>query len=184
LQIRYNPTASRFKVPQGARFGSACSSGAGRGRDLVLASDPSAPKFCAGVLIYGIYDFPSTIERSASQRAIEGMARGYLGAQYPAALKDPRVSPLRAIKPGTLPPCFVICGAADALLPESRSIRGIAASRHPVRIARGRRSATCFYDDWGALGVTIGSGTSARSTDRDVDGVANCPARRSDRGGA
>lgn len=89
---------------------------------LALASDSTAPKFRAGVLIYGIYDFPSTIERSASQRAIEGMARGYLGAQYPAALKDPRVSPLRAIKPGTLPPCFVICGSADALLPESRSI--------------------------------------------------------------
>jgi acetyl esterase len=89
---------------------------------LDLAQDSRAPKFRAGVLIYGIYDFPSTIERAASQRAIEGMARGYLGAQYPAALKDPRVSPLRAIKPGTLPPCFVICGSADALLPESRSI--------------------------------------------------------------
>ena len=89
---------------------------------LELARDPSAPKFRAGVLIYGIYDFPSTIERPASQRAIEGMARGYLGVQYPAALKDPRVSPLRAIQAGTLPPCFVICGTADALLPESRSI--------------------------------------------------------------
>jgi acetyl esterase len=89
---------------------------------LALASDSSAAKFRAGVLIYGIYDFPSTIARTASQRAVEGMARGYLGAQYPSALKDPRVSPLRAIKPGTLPPCFVICGTADTLLPESRSI--------------------------------------------------------------
>jgi acetyl esterase/lipase len=49
------------------------------------------------------------------------MARGYLGAHYPEALKDPRVSPLRAINPGRLPPCFLICGTADALLPESRS---------------------------------------------------------------
>ena len=105
---------------------------------LALANDPGAPKFRAGVLIYGIYDFPSTIERAASQRAVEGMARRYLGAQYPAALKDPRVSPLRAIKPGTLPPCFVICGTADALLPESRSIdaalreAGIACESHEM----------------------------------------------------
>jgi acetyl esterase/lipase len=89
---------------------------------LALANESSAPQFRAGVLIYGVYDFPSTIERSPNQAAIEAMARGYLGAQYPAALKDPRVSPLRAIKPGALPPCFVICGTADALLPESRSI--------------------------------------------------------------
>jgi acetyl esterase/lipase len=32
------------------------------------------------------------------------------------------VSPLRGIKADALPPSFVICGAADALLPESRSI--------------------------------------------------------------
>src|SRR5438876_2922965 len=62
---------------------------------LALASESSAPKFRAGVLIYGVYDFPSTIERSPNQAAIEAMARGYLGGQYPAALKDPRVSPLR-----------------------------------------------------------------------------------------
>jgi acetyl esterase/lipase len=46
----------------------------------------------------------------------------YLGSHYPDALTDPRVSPLRAIKPGSMPPSFVICGTADALLPESRSV--------------------------------------------------------------
>ena len=89
---------------------------------VVLSGDQSAPKFCAGALIYGVFDFHAAIERSPNRSAIEGMARGYLGAQYPAALKDPRVSPLTAIKPGALPPCFVICGTADALLPESQSI--------------------------------------------------------------
>jgi acetyl esterase len=89
---------------------------------VALSADSSAPKFRAGALIYGVFDFPTVIERSPNRGAIEGMARGYLGAQYPAALTDPRVSPLRAIKPGTLPPCFVICGTADALLPQSRSI--------------------------------------------------------------
>jgi acetyl esterase len=87
-----------------------------------LSGDKGGPKFRAGALIYGVFDFAATIERSPNRIAIEAMARNYLGAQYPAALKDPRVSPLRAIKPGALPPCFVICGTADALLPESRSI--------------------------------------------------------------
>ena len=49
----------------------------------------------------------------------EGFARAYLGSQYPAALTDPRVSPLQAVKPGALPPCFIICGTADELVPES-----------------------------------------------------------------
>jgi acetyl esterase len=89
---------------------------------VALSGEPSAPKFRAGALIYGIFDFPAEIERSPNRSPIEGMARGYLGAQYPEALKDPQVSPLRAIKPGALPPCFVICGTADALLPESQSI--------------------------------------------------------------
>src|SRR5713226_9305247 len=87
---------------------------------VALSGDPRAPKFRAGALIYGVFDFPAAIERSPNRGGIEGMARGYLGAQYPAALNDLRVSPLRAIKLGTLPPCFLICGTADALLPESR----------------------------------------------------------------
>jgi acetyl esterase/lipase len=37
-------------------------------------------------------------------------------------LKDARVSPLGAIKPGALPPSFVVCGTADTLLPESHAI--------------------------------------------------------------
>jgi acetyl esterase len=89
---------------------------------VALRSDPRAPKFRAGILIYGVFDFPGTIERSPNRNAIERMARGYLGTQYPAALKDPRVSPLAAVAQGAVPPCFVICGTADALLPESRSI--------------------------------------------------------------
>ena len=87
---------------------------------VALNRDLHAPKFRAGILIYGVFDFPATIERSPNRNAIERMARGYLGAQHPAALNDPRVSPLRAIAPDALPPCFVICGTADALLPESR----------------------------------------------------------------
>jgi acetyl esterase/lipase len=92
---------------------------------VTLRAEPRALSFRAGILIYGVFDFPATIERSPNRNAIERMARGYLGAQYPAALKDPRVSPLRAVAPGALPPCFVICGTADALLPESRSFAAV-----------------------------------------------------------
>jgi acetyl esterase len=86
-----------------------------------LSAGPNAPKFRAGALIYGVFDFPAAIERSPNRSAIEGMARGYLGPHYPVALNDARVSPLRAIKAAALPPCFVICGTVDSLLPESRS---------------------------------------------------------------
>jgi acetyl esterase len=89
---------------------------------VALAANPSAPKFRAAALIYGVFDFPTVIEGSPNRGALEGMARGYLGNHYPTALNDPRVSPLRAIKAGALPPCFVICGTADALLPQSRLI--------------------------------------------------------------
>jgi acetyl esterase len=89
---------------------------------VALAANRSAPKFRAAALIYGVFDFPAAIEASPNRGAIEGMARGYLGDHYPAALNDPRVSPLRAITAGAFPPCFVICGTADALLPQSRSI--------------------------------------------------------------
>jgi len=89
---------------------------------VALAGDSRAVKFRAAALIYGVYDFPSMIDRAPNPAPAQAMARGYLGPNYPAALKDPRVSPLRGIKTGTLPPSFVICGTADLLLPESRSI--------------------------------------------------------------
>jgi acetyl esterase len=89
---------------------------------VALSSDASAPKARAGALIYGVFDFPALIERSKNNPMLDGMARAYLGSQYPAALSDPRVSPLRGVKAGALPPCFVICGTADELLPESKAM--------------------------------------------------------------
>ncbi len=84
-----------------------------------LSAEPDLPRFAAGVLIYGAFDFPALLERSKNKAMTEGFSRAYLGSQYPAALTDPRVSPLRAVKPGALPPCFLICGSADELAPES-----------------------------------------------------------------
>jgi acetyl esterase len=89
---------------------------------VALSSDASAPKARAGALIYGVFDFPALIERSKNNPMLDGMARAYLGSQYPAALTDPRVSPMRGVKAGALPPCFVICGTADELLAESKAM--------------------------------------------------------------
>jgi acetyl esterase len=80
---------------------------------------PAKPK--AALLIYGVFDFPATIKRDTNL-AVDGMVKAYAGAGYPAILEDPRVSPLRAVKPGAMPPSFIICGTADPLLPETHSM--------------------------------------------------------------
>jgi acetyl esterase/lipase len=88
------------------------------------------------LLIYGLFDFPAQIKRDANA-AFDGMIKAYAGAGYPAILEDPRVSPLRAVKAGALPPSFVICGTADTLLPETQSMADAlkrADIRHEVAI--------------------------------------------------
>jgi acetyl esterase len=77
----------------------------------------------AALLIYGVFDFPATIKRSgAGNEAMDGMAKAYAGSAYPAILEDPRVSPLKSVKPGAMPPSCIICGTADPLLPESHAM--------------------------------------------------------------
>jgi acetyl esterase/lipase len=88
----------------------------------LAAESYAGPKPRAALLLYGVYDFPATIARASKEMSIEGMAREYLGASYPAALRDPRVSPLNAVKPGAMPPSFIVCGTADPLLPESKAM--------------------------------------------------------------
>jgi acetyl esterase len=80
---------------------------------------PAKPK--AALLIYGLFDFPAQMKRDAND-TFDGMIRAYAGAGYPAILEDPRVSPLRAVKAGTMPPSFILCGTADTLLPETHSM--------------------------------------------------------------
>jgi acetyl esterase/lipase len=90
----------------------------------------------AALLIYGVFDFPATLKRESND-ALLGMAKAYAGAGYPAILEDPRVSPLHAIKPGAMPPSFIICGTADVLLPEAQAMADAlkrADIRHEVAI--------------------------------------------------
>jgi len=89
---------------------------------IALSADANAPKLKAAILMYGVYDFPVLLERAKNNQQAEMMARGYLGSYFPIALPDPRVSPLRGVKTGALPPSFLICGTADELLPESKAM--------------------------------------------------------------
>jgi len=74
----------------------------------------------AAILIYGAFDFAGLV--AMAKEVAEPLARAYLGSNYPALLNDPRVSPIRAIKPGAMPPSFIICGNADGIVGESRTI--------------------------------------------------------------
>jgi acetyl esterase len=85
---------------------------------LEIGRHPNGAKLSALLLLYGLYDI-----RGMMQRGREGGPRGtnqyYLGADFESKLDDPRVSPIKGVKPGALPPTFIVVGTADNLLPES-----------------------------------------------------------------
>ena len=85
-----------------------------------IANSGRGPKFKAAILIYGAFDFAGLIEQA--KEVAEPLARAYMGSNYPALLNDPRVSPIRAIKPGAMPPSFIIAGSADGIVGDSRMI--------------------------------------------------------------
>jgi acetyl esterase len=114
---RWNGDASRLAVGGDSAGGNLTASTV-----TSIASERYAgPKPKAALLIYGVFDFPAVLKRD-SDLAIEGMVKAYAGSSYPAILEDPRVSSLRAVKPGAMPPSFIICGTADPLLPETHSM--------------------------------------------------------------
>ncbi len=93
-----------------------------RGRYCGARATAWSARVRAALLIYGVFDFPAMLARARGDRSAEMMARGYLAGAYPAMLIDPRVSPLSAVRPGALPKSFIICGAADPLLPDSKAM--------------------------------------------------------------
>jgi len=88
----------------------------------LAAENYSGAKPKAALLIYGVFDFPATLKRASNDLGIDGMAKAYAGSGYPAVYEDPRVSPIKSVKPGAMPPSLVICGTADPLLPESHAM--------------------------------------------------------------
>jgi acetyl esterase len=114
---RWNGDASRLAVGGDSAGGNLTAATV----TSLAAENYAGVKPKAALLIYGLFDFPAAIKRG-SDGLFDSMIRAYAGVGYPAILEDPRVSPLRAVKPGAMPPSFVICGAADTLLPETNAI--------------------------------------------------------------
>jgi acetyl esterase len=98
-----------------------------------LAGDPSAPKLRAALLIYGVFDF-ATLGGGSDAAILPGasaevaahmtelMVGSYAGAAERASwARDPRVSPLHAA--AKLPACHVVCGTADPLIAQARTLR-------------------------------------------------------------
>src|SRR5215470_16026398 len=63
------------------------------------------------VLFYGAYDLGATAERTSSLPGLQQQLSTYVSGNKDL-WNDPRVSPLKAVAPGILPPCFIL-GAGD-----------------------------------------------------------------------
>jgi len=136
-------TAVRWAAREAARFGGdgtrLAIGGDSAGGNLAaavaaaLASDASAPRLRAALLIYGVFDFAALGGESSAAvlpgasadvaaRMTELMAGSYAGSSERASwARDPRVSPLHAA--AKLPPCHIVCGTADPLIAQARTLR-------------------------------------------------------------
>jgi acetyl esterase len=67
----------------------------------------------AAVLFYGAYDLAATAARTSALPGLQTQLNTYVsGAE--GSLDDPRVSPLHAVAPGILPPCFIVGAGEDS----------------------------------------------------------------------
>jgi len=116
---RWNGDPNRMAVGGDSAGGNLAAAAA-----IVLNGKSGGPKFKAAVLIYGVFDIPASIERAKQTGTglTEQVAQAYLGASYQAVWNDPRVSPVRGLAKGSMPPSFIICGTNDDLLPDSRAL--------------------------------------------------------------
>jgi acetyl esterase len=67
----------------------------------------------AAVLFYGAYDLAATAERTRSLPGLQNQLNTYVSG-VERMLSDPRVTPLKAIAPGILPPCFIMGAETDS----------------------------------------------------------------------
>jgi acetyl esterase len=93
---------------------------------LIADEDPAGGARIAlagALLIYGIFDFPLLFAepgRNAASGVIETTWNlAYLGPNFIKLHRNPFVSPIYAPRLGDFPPCYLNCGARDALLPQT-----------------------------------------------------------------
>ena len=84
---------------------------------LEIGKHPGSVKLSALLLLYGLFDLRALMERGEGSSSNNN--QHYLGPDFRNKFDDPRVSPIKGVKPGALPPTFIIAGTSDSLVPES-----------------------------------------------------------------
>lgn len=89
------------------------SAGANLAMSAITSSGPErrAP-VRAALLFYGAYDLVATAERNRSLPGLQTQLNTYVAGDK-TSFDDPRVSPLKAVAPGLLPPCFIVGAGND-----------------------------------------------------------------------
>jgi acetyl esterase len=67
----------------------------------------------AALLFYGAYDLEATAERTRAEAGLQVQLNTYVAGDK-GLFGDPRVSPLKAVAPGLLPPCFIMGAGNDS----------------------------------------------------------------------
>ena len=89
----------------------------------------------AAVLFYGVYDLRATAARTRALPGLQQQLRSYISGREDL-FDDPRASPLKAVAPGLLPPCFLIGTDTDTwCLPDSLTLaQALSAAESPYEL--------------------------------------------------
>jgi acetyl esterase len=110
----------------------------GDGRQIAIGGDSSGANLAVGALVsiapelralvraallfYGVYDLRATAARTQAFPGLQQQLKSYLSGREDL-FDDPRASPLKAVAPGLLPPCFIIGAGTDTwCLPDSLTL--------------------------------------------------------------
>ena len=92
------------------------------------------------MLFYGVYDLRATAKRNRSNPGLQLQLSTYVSG-IEGLLDDPRASPLKAVAPGMLPPCFILGAGNDSwCLPDSLALGqtlSAAASPYELHVMEG-----------------------------------------------
>ena len=96
--------------------------------------------FSAAVLCYGVFDFPLLFQKPdkvVDSGLIETTWNlAYLGPNFLSIHRNPLVSPILAPTLTAFPPCYLVCGDRDALLPQTLAMTArLAESGVPTRLS-------------------------------------------------
>jgi acetyl esterase len=101
----------------------------------LVALGGGTPAIKAALLIYGVFDMKAMLAAHPqdagplSHEAVIMMAEAYMGKDLSdAVVTNPRISPMYGLQKN-FPPCFIICGTLDPLLPQSQRLAKVCQER-------------------------------------------------------